>query len=49
MPGCLSYIIAEDATRGDAIWITAVWTDSESHAASLGLPAVWTAVTKGRP
>jgi quinol monooxygenase YgiN len=49
MPGCLSYVIAEDASRHDAVWVTEVWTDSESHAASLKLPAVQVALTKGRP
>ncbi len=49
MPGCLSYVIAEDAARDDAIWVTEVWTDAESHAASLRLPAVQEALAKGRP
>ncbi len=49
MPGCLSYVIALDATRDDAIWITEVWTDSESHAASLKLPSIQAAMTEGRP
>jgi quinol monooxygenase YgiN len=38
MPGCLSYIVAKDATDADALWITEVWTDKDSHAASLKLP-----------
>jgi quinol monooxygenase YgiN len=49
MPGCLSYIIAADATRDDAIWVTEVWRDGESHAASLKLPAIQAAMAKGRP
>ncbi len=49
MPGCLSYIIAPDATRDDAIWITEVWRDSESHAASLKLPEIQAVMAKGRP
>ena len=49
MPGCLSYVIALDATRDDAIWITEVWTDNESHAASLKLPSIQAAMTEGRP
>jgi hypothetical protein len=40
MPGCLSYIVAKDAADADALWITEVWTDKDSHAASLKLPAV---------
>ncbi len=49
MPGCLSYVVARDATRDDAIWVTEVWTDKRSHANSLGLPAVQVALGKGRP
>jgi quinol monooxygenase YgiN len=49
MPGCLSYIVARDATDADALWITEVWTDKTSHAASLQLPAVQAAIAKARP
>lgn len=49
MPGCLSYIVAEDATSPDALWITEVWTSKESHAASLKLPSVRAAIAKARP
>jgi len=49
MPGCLSYIIAHDPADPDALWITEVWDNKESHAASLALPAVKAAIAKGRP
>lgn len=49
MPGCLSYILALDPADADTIWITEVWTDKDSHAASLKLPAVQAAIAKGRP
>ena len=49
MPGCLAYVVAEDASREDAVWVTEVWADTESHAASLGLPAVREAMAQGRP
>ena len=49
MPGCLSYVIAKDPTNADALWITEVWTDKDAHAASLKLPSVQAAITKGRP
>ncbi len=49
MPGCLSYILALDPTDADAIWITEVWTDKDSHAGSLKLPAVQAAIAKARP
>ena len=48
MPGCLSYIVAKDAQDENGIWISEVWTDQESHAASLRLPAVKEAIAKGR-
>jgi quinol monooxygenase YgiN len=49
MPGCLSYIIATDPADGDAIWITEVWDSEASHKASLSLPAVRDAISRGRP
>jgi quinol monooxygenase YgiN len=49
MPGCLSYIVAEDPENADALWITEVWTDPAAHRASLQLPAVQAAIAMGRP
>jgi quinol monooxygenase YgiN len=49
MPGCLSYVVAKDATNADALWITEVWIDKEHHAGSLKLPAVQAAIAKARP
>jgi quinol monooxygenase YgiN len=49
MPGCLAYLIAEDAADPDAIWITELWDSKASHAGSLQLPAVRDAIAKGRP
>ena len=49
VPGCLSYIIAKDGTDSDAVWITEVWDTKESHDASLTLPSVKDAITRGRP
>jgi len=49
MPGCLSYGIAKDKQDPDTLWITETWVDEASHAASLSLPAVQAAITKGRP
>ena len=49
MPGCLSYIVAEDPDDADALWVTEVWTDAAAHQASLSLPAVQAAIAKGRP
>jgi quinol monooxygenase YgiN len=49
MPGCLSYVVAEDPTDADALWVTEVWVDEAAHKASLNLPAVQAAIAKGRP
>lgn len=49
MPGCLSYVVAEDPDDADALWVTEVWTDEAAHRASLSMPAVQAAIAKGRP
>jgi quinol monooxygenase YgiN len=49
MPGCLSYIVAQDPSDPDVVWVTEVWDNQESHQASLSLPSVQEAITKGRP
>lgn len=49
MPGCLSYVVAHDPKDDNAIWITEVWDRKEHHTASLTLPSVRAAITKGRP
>lgn len=49
MPGCHSYIVALDPTDENAIWITEVWDDRASHAASLQLPQVQAMIAQARP
>jgi quinol monooxygenase YgiN len=49
MPGCLSYIIARDTADANAVWVTEVWDREASHQASLNLPTVQEAITRGRP
>ncbi|MEO6014564.1 MAG: putative quinol monooxygenase [Devosia sp.] len=49
MPGCLSYVVAEDPTDPDSLWVTEVWTDQATHRASLQLDSVKAAIVKGRP
>jgi quinol monooxygenase YgiN len=49
MPGCLSYVVANDANDPDAIWVTEVWESEAAHRESLELPAVKEAIAKGRP
>ena len=49
MPGCRSYIVAEDPTDPQTIWVTEVWDDEASHKASMQLAAVKAAVAKAMP
>lgn len=49
MPGCLSYIVSKDSESEDVIWVTEVWDSKKSHQASLELPAVKEAISRGRP
>jgi quinol monooxygenase YgiN len=41
--------VARDASDENAIWITEVWDSPESDQASLSLPAVRSAIAKGKP
>ena len=45
IPGCLSFIVAEDAGDEDVLWITEVWDSQESHELSLKRPSVETKLT----
>ena len=38
IPGCLSFIVAEDSAHEDVLWVTEVWESEASHHASLALP-----------
>ena len=49
MPGCLSYVVAQDSNQPDAVWVTEVWDSPESHKASMSLPSVQQAISRGRP
>lgn len=49
MPGCLSYVIAEDPAEPDAIWITEVWDNEASWSAALQMPEVQAAIADARP
>lgn len=49
MPGCLSYVVANDAEDEDALWVTEVWESKARHQESLSLPSVQEAITLGRP
>lgn len=49
MPGCRSYVVANDPGNADAIWVTEVWDSAESHRASLALPSVQQAIARAKP
>ena len=49
MPGCQSYVVAEDPADVDVLWITEVWESAEAHKASLQLPAVRAAIAAAMP
>jgi quinol monooxygenase YgiN len=49
LPGCLSYVVAKDSKDPDALWVTEVWESQTDHQASLTLPGVREAISKGRP
>jgi quinol monooxygenase YgiN len=49
IPGCLSYVVAKYSKDPDALWVTEVWESEADHKASLALPTVRDAITKGRP
>lgn len=49
MPGCFSYIVAQDPTDPDGIWVTEVWDSQVSHQTSLSLPSVRQAISRGKP
>lgn len=48
MPGCLSYVVAEDSTDQNVLWVTEVWDSQASHDASLSLAAVKNAVPQSK-
>lgn len=48
MPGNIAYMIAEDLTDPNSIWITEVWKTKTDHANSLNLPSVQEAIGKAR-
>lgn len=49
MPGCLSYVVAEDPKDPDGVWVSEVWDSAESHTASLTIPAVKDAIARAMP
>jgi quinol monooxygenase YgiN len=48
VPGCLSYVVAKDPKDPASLWVTEVWESEADHKASLALPTIREAITKGR-
>jgi quinol monooxygenase YgiN len=49
MPGCISYVIAEDLADENNLWITEVWDHEQSHSAAVKMAVVQKAVEDARP
>ena len=49
LPGCRSFVVAEDPADTDALWITEVWDDRDAWEASLQLPAVRASIEVAMP
>ena len=47
--GCMLYIINESATEPDVIWVTEIWNNKESHAASLQLESNKALIAQAMP
>jgi quinol monooxygenase YgiN len=46
---CLLYLISQEAENPDVVWVSEVWVDSESHAASLENPHVRAVIERALP
>lgn len=49
MPGCHLYIVSQDQTDPDSLWIYEVWDSQADHQASLKLESVQTMIAQARP
>ena len=47
MPGCRSYVVAEDAGDPDAIWVTEVWDDEAAHRMAGTVQDLWLQFVRG--
>jgi quinol monooxygenase YgiN len=47
--GCLLYLVSQEAENADSVWVSEVWVDSDSHAASLEHPHVRAAIDRALP
>lgn len=48
MPGCLSYVVAEDSADDNTVWVTEVWDNKASHDASIALRRVQDAASRAK-
>jgi quinol monooxygenase YgiN len=48
MPGCISYVVANDIADENTLWVSEVWDSMASHEAALSLPAVKNAIPRGK-
>ena len=48
MPGCLSYVVAQDPADEELLWVTEAWDSQASHDASLSLRQVQDAIPRAK-
>jgi quinol monooxygenase YgiN len=46
---CLLYLVSQEADNPDVVWVSEVWVDNESHAASLENPHVRAVIERALP
>lgn len=49
MPGCISYIVSEDAADSRVLWVVEVWDSEHSQKSSLELPVVKDSIREAMP
>ena len=49
LPGCRMYVVCEDASNENAVWVFEMWDDKEAHDASLKDERVRALIGEARP
>ena len=49
VPGCLMYVVATSDTEPNAVFITELWKDEDSHGASLSMAGVRSLIVETMP
>ena len=49
MPGCFSYVVAQDTADENVLWVTEIWESQSAHEASLSLRAVQAVLPQIKP